>query len=352
MNRPRRLHWAAQLCAALLCSAAAGLGLGELEIASPLGEPLQAAVALRGVEQWSERQLSVTASAQLPGQPAERLNASFEQSMAGAALLISSRQRINAALFELQLTVHTPAGELQRSYSVALALPAVTAASRVPPLQPPAGPVASAAQLQPSEPAAPSAAPPPITTAVLAPTRSAPQAATASPSPIQPAAATGSRGRWWTAALIAAALLGLAIKLRARLTPGAGRPRRQPAAAVAAAAPARPRAAIAYVAPPSTPVSVPAAKPAAKPVGDMAAPAAAARSPLPFQLVETAEPPAAALRAAPSRRTISFDDSARGAQSESADTLAEQLAGCYDSLGEPQLAAALRGQLAVAAGNE
>lgn len=339
MNRPRRLHRAGLLCAALLCNAAAGLGLGELDVASPLGEPLQAVVALRGVEQWSERQLSVTASAQLPGQPAQRLSASFEQSMAGAALLISSRQRINAALFEVELTVHTPAGELQRNYSVALALPAEPAASAVPSLEPlelPAAPAVAVVQALPDALAEPASAPAATSSAALAVGHPAPPVFQSIPPP-------ADGGCWWTAALVAAALIGVSGGLRTRLKLRAARRRRQPAPA-AAPQPSQ-RAAIAYVA---TPAPEPDSELDAEPVKT----AAAVQSPLSFQLVEAVTPSAAAAQPEPSRRTITFDSAVCDGQPDTAEALAEQLAGCYDSLGEPQLAAALRSRSATAVGDE
>ena len=100
--------------------AAVALGLSEPRFASVLGEPLQASLVVRGVEQWSERQVSVAAVAELPGQGEQHLQATLVQSMAGATLLLSSRARIDAPLFQLQLTVHTPTGQLQRRYSVSL----------------------------------------------------------------------------------------------------------------------------------------------------------------------------------------------------------------------------------------
>lgn len=387
MTRLRRLHWVAPLwllCAALPAPVAA-LGLGELNVATPLGEPLQAVVELRGVAQWSERQVSVTASAELPGQPPQRLTARFEQSLAGATVLISSRQRFDAPLFQLQLVIQTPVAELQRSYSVALALPTVQ--STLQPLQPPQPPsvlasdtVATTVVPQPA-----AVRPQPAPQSVL-PSAEPPAAVAAATSAEPPAVS-----RWLVAGL---ALIGALLFWR----------RRRPAAPLSVQPPApaaqpRQRAAIAFSAPQqpggeTRPIATVAADPALKlttqpeliaepePEPEPAPePVAELKLELELELAPATQPEKK-LGKAPQRdserRTIAFTAPADAANQPPASpetstvpelsgepsrepirepspkpkpaiAVAVQLADCYDALGEPQLAAALRSQLPPAA---
>lgn len=122
------LQLLAVLTVAWLPLSATALGLGEVEIYSRLGEPLQSTVELRGVDSWTPAQLNATAIIEARSDQSIQIQASIVQSLADTFVVLSSRSAVEAPLLAVSLQVETPQGKVQRSYTLALTLPGSQAA--------------------------------------------------------------------------------------------------------------------------------------------------------------------------------------------------------------------------------
>lgn len=321
-----------------------GLGLGELALASVLGEPLQASVELRGASHWRERQISAVAVAQLPDLPAQRLTVTVAQSMAATTLLVSSATAIQVPLFAIELTVQAPAAQLQRRYTVALPLPQLSG-RQTPPLQPLSVDQAAAPAADPVA-AVPFAAASSTLEQSLAVEAVAPAAAAAvSPSELPVAAPAEHQSRpavplvqrSWLLLIALPLLLVLLVLIAVRY-----RRRAQAAPAGRAASAGAPSAGkIPY------PQATPALQPRAATIAETATAAVTAESAAAPRTLEFVPDAAVAPALSGRRQPVAVAQPAAGAGAKPAPpppqpSLAEQLADCYTALAEPQLAARVR----------